>query len=70
MDSRQARFDLFRRRDVDNLLNILKNGTLSDIAEESDDEILQNTSKLLIDDEEIEHQPNQEEPIPQSSRQP
>ncbi|CAF4861934.1 unnamed protein product [Pieris macdunnoughi] len=38
-------FDLSRQGDVDNLLNILENGTLSDIDEESDDEILQNTSK-------------------------
>lgn len=57
---------------------------MSDIDEESDVEILKNNSKPrprvgsnivlpnepLLDEEEIEHQPNQEEPIPQSIRQP
>lgn len=55
---------------------------MSDIDEESDVEILKNNSKPrprvgsnivlpnepLLDEEEIEHQPNQEEPIPQSIR--
>ncbi|GBP18808.1 hypothetical protein EVAR_93236_1 [Eumeta japonica] len=64
--------DFSRYRDVDNLLNTLENGTLSDIDEESDDEIIQNTPKLtprvgrnivllnepLLDEKQIEHQPN------------
>ncbi|CAG5059994.1 unnamed protein product [Parnassius apollo] len=34
-------FDLSKSQDVDNLLNLLENGTISDLEEESDDEIVQ-----------------------------
>ncbi|CAG5017501.1 unnamed protein product [Parnassius apollo] len=41
MDTRNASFDLSNRQDMDNLLNLLENGTMSDLEEESDDEIVQ-----------------------------
>ncbi|CAG5009701.1 unnamed protein product [Parnassius apollo] len=41
MDTRNASFDLSRSQDMDNLLNLLENGTISGLEKESDDEIVQ-----------------------------
>ena len=78
-------FGLSRNRDVDDLLSILESGQLSDINEDSDDEIIQAESEnnvrvgsdilhpnqiLPVDDvEEQDTIEEQEEPRPEPSRQ-
>lgn len=41
-------FDLSKNQDVSTLLDILENGAISDVDEESDDEIIQHTSQNVI----------------------
>ncbi|CAB3227149.1 unnamed protein product [Arctia plantaginis] len=52
-------FDLSKRQDVNNLLNLLENGTISDLDEESDDEIVQAIPEKIVRVDSNITQPNE-----------